>query len=87
MPIAIVEELARFGAVVHTCSRHQKELDERLQEWESKGFTVTGSVCDLKFRPQRVKLMETVSSVYNGKLNILETLVPTKFQTVFILCA
>ncbi|KAK3012322.1 hypothetical protein RJ639_011623 [Escallonia herrerae] len=27
---AIVEELAAFGATVHTCSRNQKELDERL---------------------------------------------------------
>ncbi|KAK2978464.1 hypothetical protein RJ640_003218 [Escallonia rubra] len=28
----IVEELAVFGAPVHTCSRNQKELDERLPE-------------------------------------------------------
>ncbi|KAK9290012.1 hypothetical protein L1049_008175 [Liquidambar formosana] len=68
---AIVEELARFGAVVHTCSRNQKELNERLQEWESKGLTVTGSVCDLKSRAEREKLMETVSSAFHGKLNIL----------------
>lgn len=68
---AIVEELARFGAVIHTCSRNQKELDERLQEWKNKGFKVTGSVCDMISRLEREKLMETVSSVFNGKLNIL----------------
>ncbi|KAK9289684.1 hypothetical protein L1049_007842 [Liquidambar formosana] len=68
---AIVEELARFGAVVHTCSRNQTELNERLQEWESKGLTVTGSVCDLISRADREKLMETVSSAFHGKLNIL----------------
>ncbi|KAK3027815.1 hypothetical protein RJ639_041983 [Escallonia herrerae] len=27
---AIVEELAAFGATVHTCSHNQKELDERI---------------------------------------------------------
>uniref|UniRef100_A0A5B6ZMM2 Tropinone reductase n=1 Tax=Davidia involucrata TaxID=16924 RepID=A0A5B6ZMM2_DAVIN len=68
---AIVEELAGFGAVIHTCSRDQTELDQRLQEWKSKGFSVTGSVCDLLSRDQREKLMETVSSLFNGKLNIL----------------
>ncbi|KAK2972317.1 hypothetical protein RJ640_014375 [Escallonia rubra] len=67
----IVEELAGFGAIVHTCSRNQKELDECLQLWNDKGFSVTGSVCDLLSRAQREKLMETVASVFNGKLNIL----------------
>jgi len=32
---------------------------------------VTGSTCDLLFRDQREKLMETVASVFDGKLNIL----------------
>lgn len=68
---AIVEELAALGAVVHTCSRNQAEINERLQEWQSKGFKVSGSVCDLSSREQREKLMETVSSVFYGKLNIL----------------
>ncbi|XP_052173510.1 tropinone reductase homolog [Diospyros lotus] len=68
---AIVEELAGFGAAVHTCSRNQKELNERLQEWQSKGFKVSASVCDLSSRPQQEELMKTVSSVFDGKLNIL----------------
>ncbi|XP_060176472.1 tropinone reductase homolog At5g06060-like [Lycium barbarum] len=68
---AIVEELAGFGAIVHTCSRNQKELDEKIQEWQVKGFKVTGSVCDLFSKEQREKLIETVSSVFEGKLNIL----------------
>ncbi|KAK8481016.1 hypothetical protein V6N13_097032 [Hibiscus sabdariffa] len=68
---ATVEELATLGAVVHTCSRNQTELNEKLQEWQSKGFKVSGSVCDLSCREQREKLMETVSSVFDGKLNIL----------------
>ncbi|PIN06424.1 Reductase [Handroanthus impetiginosus] len=68
---AIVEELSGFGAKVHTCSRNQKELDERLQEWKAKGFEVSGSVCDLSSRTQREELMEVVASVFDGKLNIL----------------
>ncbi|KAJ4704620.1 tropinone reductase-like [Melia azedarach] len=68
---ATVEELARFGAKVHVCARDQKVISERIQEWESKGFKVSGSVCDLTSRAHREKLIETVSSVFEGKLNIL----------------
>ncbi|XP_065854594.1 tropinone reductase homolog [Euphorbia lathyris] len=68
---AIVEELAKFEVVVHTCSRKQNELDHSLQEWKNKGFKVTGSICDVSQRDQREKLIETVSSIFHGKLNIL----------------
>ena len=65
------EELAAFGAIVHTCSWNQKELDQRLEERNSRGFKASGSVCDLLSRPQRTQLMETVSSLFHGKLHIL----------------
>nr|ABW81147.1 TRL24 [Capsella rubella] len=69
---AIVEELAMLGARVHTCSRDETQLQERLGEWQVKGFQVTTSVCDVSSRDhQREKLMETVSSLFQGKLNIL----------------
>ncbi|PON90819.1 Short-chain dehydrogenase/reductase [Trema orientale] len=68
---AIVEELARFGATIHTCSRNKTDLDQRLEEWKRKGFQVTGSVCDVSYRDQREKLIEAVSSLFQGKLNIL----------------
>ncbi|XP_031256969.1 tropinone reductase homolog [Pistacia vera] len=68
---SIVEELAEFGATVHTCSRNQTELDDRIGEWKSKGLKVSGSVCDMKIRAQREKLMETVSLMFDGKLDIL----------------
>ncbi|KAF3449092.1 hypothetical protein FNV43_RR09816 [Rhamnella rubrinervis] len=68
---AIIEELAGFGATIHTCCRNQAELDRCLEEWKSKGFNVSGSVCDLLYWDQRHKLMETVSSIFQGKLNIL----------------
>lgn len=77
---AVVEELAELGAVVHTCSRNETELNQRLQEWSLKGFTVTGSVCDATSRTQREELMEKVSSVFNGKLNILVNNVGTNIK-------
>ncbi|CAH2049829.1 unnamed protein product, partial [Thlaspi arvense] len=68
---AIVEELCSLGAAVHTCSRNETALEECLEEWRRKGLMVTGCVCDVSSRGQREKLMETVSSVFSGKLNIL----------------
>ncbi|XP_073140571.1 tropinone reductase homolog At5g06060-like [Henckelia pumila] len=68
---AIVEELAGFGAKVHTCSRSEMELNERIREWQGKGFQVSGSTCDLASKTQREHLINTVASVFDGKLNIL----------------
>jgi len=68
---AIVEELARFGAKVHMCSRSETDVNERVKEWESKGLAVTGSACDLTSMEDRKILMETVSSLFNNNLNIL----------------
>ncbi|KEH22978.1 putative tropinone reductase I [Medicago truncatula] len=68
---AIVEELAEFGASVHICARNQDDINKCLEEWKGKGFCVTGSTCDLLFHDQRQKLMETVASIFDGKLNIL----------------
>ncbi|KAI3757932.1 hypothetical protein L6452_05476 [Arctium lappa] len=76
---AVVEELAALGAVVHTCSRNEVELNQRLQEWSAKGFNVTGSVCDISSCPQREQLMEKVLSLFSGKLNILINNVGTYF--------
>ncbi|XP_050209507.1 tropinone reductase 1-like [Mercurialis annua] len=68
---AIVEELAGFGARVHICSRNETKINKRIKEWESKGFKISGSACDLSSRAQREKLMDHVSSIFDGKLNIL----------------
>jgi tropinone reductase I len=57
-----VEELAALGAVVHTCSR---------KEWETKGFRVTGSVCDVSVRDQRESLVRDVANRFGSSLNIL----------------
>ncbi|XP_022730437.1 tropinone reductase homolog At2g29150-like isoform X1 [Durio zibethinus] len=68
---AIVEELAGLGARVHTCSRTETDLNKCLREWKARGFQVTGSVCDVSSQAQREKLLNTVSSEFEGKLNIL----------------
>ncbi|KAF3454644.1 hypothetical protein FNV43_RR05092 [Rhamnella rubrinervis] len=67
----IVNELAGLGATIHTCSRKESELNECLSQWEMKGFRVTGSVCDVLSPTEREKLINKVSSLFNGKLNIL----------------
>lgn len=74
---AIVDELASFGANIYTCSRNQEDMDKCFQEWKSKGYKVTGSVCDLSSRPQREELMEKVGNYFNGKLHILVNNVAT----------
>ena len=68
---AIVEELARLGSRVHTCARNQDELDGCLLDWKTKGFIVSGSICDCTSRPQRDSLMKTVDSIFHGRLDIL----------------
>ncbi|KAL2955546.1 hypothetical protein AAZX31_18G035100 [Glycine max] len=67
---AIVNDLAAFGAAVHTCSRNQTELKKCLQEWQTQGFQATGSVCDVSSPPQREKLIQEVASTFSTELNI-----------------
>ncbi|KAL5057926.1 hypothetical protein RYX36_029530 [Vicia faba] len=68
---AIVEELAEFRAAVHICSRNEDDINKCLEEWKRKRFNVTGSVCDILSHEQQKRLMETLSSIFHGKLNIL----------------
>lgn len=77
-----MEKLAGLGATVHTCCRNSSELDVCLREWDNLGFGVTGSVCDVSVRVQREELVGTVSSVFDGKLNILVS----KLLDFLILC-
>ncbi|XP_062154711.1 tropinone reductase homolog At5g06060-like isoform X4 [Alnus glutinosa] len=77
---AVVEELAGFGASVHTCSRNEAELNKCLKDWEAKGFVVSGSVCDASSRAHRERLVEEVASVFGGRLNILINNVGTNIR-------
>ncbi|TVU47615.1 hypothetical protein EJB05_07221 [Eragrostis curvula] len=76
---AVVEELAALGAAVHTCSRKEADLGERLKEWAAKGFRVTGSVCDVSVREQRESILRDVANCFGGNLNILVNNVGTNF--------
>uniref|UniRef100_A0A3P6CF68 3-oxoacyl-[acyl-carrier-protein] reductase n=1 Tax=Brassica campestris TaxID=3711 RepID=A0A3P6CF68_BRACM len=67
---AIVEELASFGARIHICDISKTLLNQSLSEWEKKGFQVSGSVCDVTSHPERETLIQNVSSLFDGKLNI-----------------
>uniref|UniRef100_A0A0D9VSD8 Uncharacterized protein n=1 Tax=Leersia perrieri TaxID=77586 RepID=A0A0D9VSD8_9ORYZ len=77
---AVVDELVSLGATVHTCSRKEAELGERLREWEGKGFRVTGSVCDVSVREQRERMIREVTGIYGGKLDILVNNVGTNIK-------
>ncbi|XP_065877911.1 tropinone reductase homolog At5g06060-like [Euphorbia lathyris] len=77
---AIVEELVGLGATVHTCSRNENELQNCLQEWNGLGFGISGSLCNVSIAEQRELLMETVSSVFHGRLNILVNNVGTNIR-------
>ncbi|XP_078175456.1 tropinone reductase homolog At5g06060-like isoform X1 [Carex rostrata] len=68
---AIVEELARFGVAVHTCSRNEEELNTMLNQCKSMNLHVTGSVCDVSNHSQREELMDKIHTIFNGKLDIL----------------
>lgn len=81
---AVVEELAAQGAAVHTCSRNEAELRDRLAEWQATtaktgGGAVTGSVCDVSARDQRERLLRDVADQFGGKLNILVNNVGTNY--------
>ena len=68
---AIVEELSRFGAKIHVCDISEVMLNQSLSEWEKKGFHVSCSVCDVTSLSERETLIQSVSSLFDGKLNIL----------------
>ncbi|KAL6907856.1 hypothetical protein ACP4OV_002026 [Aristida adscensionis] len=68
---AIVEELAGFGARVHTCGRNGAELETCRRRWAEKGIIVNVSVCDVSVCSDRERLMDTVMATFDGKLDIL----------------
>ncbi|OEL25958.1 Tropinone reductase 1 [Dichanthelium oligosanthes] len=69
--LAIVEELAGFGARVHTCSRTAGDLDACRRRWADKGLPVTVSVCDVSSEREREGLVATVRDLFQGQLHIL----------------
>jgi NAD(P)-dependent dehydrogenase (short-subunit alcohol dehydrogenase family) len=68
---AVVEELAGFGAQVHTCSRSAADLEECRRRWAEKGLSVTVSFCDVAAHADRERLVDTVKATFDGELDIL----------------
>ncbi|XP_052160809.1 noroxomaritidine/norcraugsodine reductase-like [Oryza glaberrima] len=74
---AIVEELAGFGVRVHTCSRHDADLQDCLRRWNAAGdgggaaALVTGSVCDVSVRGDREALVAAARAALGGRLDML----------------
>ncbi|XP_039142197.1 noroxomaritidine/norcraugsodine reductase-like isoform X1 [Dioscorea cayenensis subsp. rotundata] len=83
---AIVEELTRFGATVHVCDVNEAELNQRLQTWQELHLPITGSICDVSSHAQRENLMERISNIFDGKLNILVNNAGTGFLKPTIDC-
>ncbi|KAK2984116.1 hypothetical protein RJ640_025443, partial [Escallonia rubra] len=75
---AIVEELAAFGATVHTCSRNQKELDERLEEWKGRGFSVKESNSLSGTIPQQLLGLSSLSILLDLSQNHLTGTLPSE---------
>ena len=69
--LGIVEELVALGATVHVCDKNEPDLIKRLDQWEEQQLPITASLCDVSSRDDRHELIEKVSSLFNGKLNIL----------------
>ncbi|XP_047054105.1 noroxomaritidine/norcraugsodine reductase-like [Lolium rigidum] len=74
---AIVEELAGFGVRVHTCSRSDADVQERLRGWGADVNTgrlrgrVTASTCDVSVRADREALWAAARAELGGRLDIL----------------
>jgi Tropinone reductase 1 len=74
---AIVEELAGFGVRVHTCSRSDADVQERLRGWDADFDAgrlrgrVTASTCDVSVRADREALVAAACAELGGRLDIL----------------
>ncbi|KAM3390360.1 hypothetical protein ACQJBY_012140 [Aegilops geniculata] len=64
---AIVEELAGFGARVHTCSRNGAELEECRRRWEEKNLQVNNAG-QLLFKPTTECTVEEYSNLLTTNL-------------------
>ncbi|XP_051227960.1 noroxomaritidine/norcraugsodine reductase-like [Lolium perenne] len=74
---AIVEELAGFGVRVHTCSRSDADVQERVRGWDADVDAgrlrgrVTASTCDVSVRADREALWAAARAELGGRLDIL----------------
>jgi NAD(P)-dependent dehydrogenase (short-subunit alcohol dehydrogenase family) len=66
----MAEGLAEAGASLMLCSRRQEWLDEAVQEFEGRGFTVAGMLCDV-VQPEEVQAVVDATVERFGGVDIL----------------
>lgn len=64
---AIVEELASLGGHVITCARNEESLHACLQEWQDRGFDVSGCAADMSTEEGRARLVSLCKTVWNDE--------------------
>lgn len=67
---AIAEEFLDLGAEIFIISRDQKETEEQVRNYISKGFIASGLKCDVTYKEDREKLFKEINSKW-GVLDIL----------------
>ncbi len=68
--LAIAEEFLNLGAEIFIVARNKKMIDEKVNIWKEKGFSVFGSSKDLSKTEDRKSLLKEIESRW-GKLNLL----------------
>lgn len=66
----MAEALAEAGANLMLCARRAEWLDETVKEFESKGFTVAGTVCDVA-KAEDVQTVVDATVAKYGSVDIL----------------
>ncbi|RPI18268.1 MAG: SDR family oxidoreductase [Ignavibacteriae bacterium] len=67
---AIAEELLSLGAEVFTIGRNEQDLNDTIIEFSSKGYKLSGRICDVTNAEQRKELFNEIENRW-GKLDIL----------------
>jgi Tropinone reductase 1 len=66
---AVVEECARLGATVITCSRKQSNLMECFQDWQKQGLrNIHGCIADVSTTEGRSALLTKIEAVVPNKI-------------------
>lgn len=68
--LAIAEEFLQLGAEIFILARNQDDIDDKLNEWRTKGFKAHGMVCDVQSPEERQKVIETLRNHW-GMIDIL----------------
>ena len=68
--VEMAEALAEAGANLMLCARREEWLNETVQEFRAKNFTVEGKVCDVS-KPEDVQAVVDATIEAFGKIDVL----------------